>query len=81
MLCLPSIVPPLSVFLHIEPVRDVLVDPNHDVGLVRPKAEDRERAREGTNRFLKRGGSWPLNVPSKPVHERLVNVTVVGRFG
>jgi len=62
----PSIVPPLSIFLRIESVRDFLIDSDHDVGLVRSKAEDRERTRERADRFLKRCGSWPFNVPGEP---------------
>lgn len=62
----PSIVPPLSIILCIEPVRDFLIDSDHDVGLVRSKAEDRERTRERADRFLERCGSWPFNVPGEP---------------
>jgi len=60
---IPSIVPPLSILFRIEFVRDLLIDSDHDVSLVRSKAEDRERACEGTNRFRERCGSRPLNVP------------------
>lgn len=63
----PSIVPPLSINLCVEPVCDLLIDSDHDVGLVRSKAKDRERSRERTDRLLERCGSWPLNVPSEPV--------------
>ena len=68
---LPPVVPPFSVYLYVESVRDILIDSYHDVGLVRPKAEDWERAREGADRFFEWGGSWPLNVPSKPEHRKI----------
>jgi len=63
----PSIVPPLPIILYIELVRDILVDSDHDVGLVRSKAEDRERTRKGTDRCLKGCGSRPSDVTSEPV--------------
>jgi hypothetical protein len=62
----PSIEPPLPTVLCIKLVCNLLIDSDHDVGLVRPKAEDRERTRERADRFLDGGGSWPLNVPSEP---------------
>ena len=62
----PSIVSPLSIFFRVEPVRDFLVDSDNNVSLVGSKAQDRERAREGTDRFFKRCGSWPLDVPGEP---------------
>ena len=69
--CLPSVVPPLSIVLRVEPVRDILVNSNHNVGLVCSKAEDRERARERPNRLLEGSRSWPLNVPSEPVCQEI----------
>ena len=77
----PSVVPPLSILFRIQFVRDLLIDSDHDVSLVRPKAEDRERTCERADCFLKGGGSWPLNVPSEPVRQgigTLVTVTVTG---
>ena len=79
-LCSPSIEPPLSIFFHVEPVRNILINSNHNIGLVCPQAEDRERARERANCFLEWGGSWPLDVPSEPGVERLVVTTVAWRL-
>ena len=68
---LPSIIPPLSILFHIKPVRDILIDPDHDVGFIRAKTEDGERTRERADRFLEWGGSRPLNIPSEPVRQRV----------
>ena len=81
MLNVPSTVPPLSIILRVEPVSDLLIDSNHDVGLVRSKAQDRERTRERADRFLERCGSWPLDVPGEPVRlDTSTTVTATGRW-
>lgn len=64
---LPSIVPPLSITLLVQLVRNPLIDSNHHIGLVRSEAQNRKRTRKRADRFLERGGGRPLNVPGEPI--------------